>query len=374
MPDNFQPQNKELQHREMQPKSALKCELERGDSSRASGSIYPLAKLPSPSMVAARTYASRVRNSIGWEADTWSGNFSLTQMQQFPRRHSTMVTLAEHTESLGNKSSLATTSHYLKITPKSRLTSESLKESEVRLVVKGASVIGTRDARRHFGTPASSTPTHRVPFQYTHDRLQTWGHAYFGNSVTADAFVNAISLRRASLVTINEQDLHESLRTSDQVMIRARVLPKVVERKPFLIQRQFDIRELRESIPESRPSKDHARGSTAVRRSSRLRRLSLQGSPNTNQRGTIHDHFRRQISTNHVAVPIHIEYALHYLPVLAALMLSGHVRKGDSIDLPLPNPEAWVDTTAYVYTGQGEITSAMKENILFLAGRVENEG
>ncbi|KAG4035152.1 hypothetical protein MFRU_002g04960 [Monilinia fructicola] len=361
----------------MQPKSALKCELERGDSSRGSGSIYPLTKLPSPSMVAAQTYASRFQNPVGWEADTWSQHGILTQMEQFPRRHSTMATMAEQKASLENKSSLATTSPCLQITPKIRLTSKSLKEPESRLVAKGrkrAPVMGTLDARQHFGTPASSTSIHRVPFQYTHDRLQIWGHAYFGNIVTADAFVNAVSLRRSSLVTTNEQDLQESLRTSDQVMIRAMVLPKAVERKPFLIQRQFDIRKLRDSIPASRPSQDHARGLTTVRRSSRLRRLSLQGISNSTQRGTIHNHFRGQISTNHVAVPIHIEYALHYLPVLAALMLSGHVRKGDSIDLPLPNPEAWVDTTAYVYTGQGEITSAMKENILFLAGRAESEG
>lgn len=55
-------------------------------------------------------------------------------------------------------------------------------------------------------------------------------------------------------------------------------------------------------------------------------------------------------------------------------MLSGHIRKGDSIDLPLPSPKVWIDTIAYVYTGQGEVTLAMKENIVFLAGRVESEG
>lgn len=54
-------------------------------------------------------------------------------------------------------------------------------------------------------------------------------------------------------------------------------------------------------------------------------------------------------------------------------MLSGHIRKSDSIDLPLPNPEVWVDTIAYVYTGKGEVTLPMKENILFLAGRVASE-
>jgi hypothetical protein len=52
-------------------------------------------------------------------------------------------------------------------------------------------------------------------------------------------------------------------------------------------------------------------------------------------------------------------------------MLSGHVRKGDAIDLPLPQPEAWSSVISYIYTGKGELTSAMKENILYLAGHAD---
>jgi len=64
-----------------------------------------------------------------------------------------------------------------------------------------------------------------------------------------------------------------------------------------------------------------------------------------------------------------LDYARLYLPVLAALMLSGHIRGGDIIDLPLPHPEAWPVTVAYIYTGQGEVTEAMRQNILHLGGR-----
>ncbi|KAI9648062.1 hypothetical protein NHQ30_002690 [Ciborinia camelliae] len=375
MPEIFRPQNKKLQHTEMFPQSAQNCERDRRIPCQVSGSISALAQLPSPSLMAARAYASRYQKPIGCKVDAWSRRDNLTRVQQIPRRHSAMVT-PESTASLG-KTSLCTTAPSLRVVPEIRLTSRHIEEAETRLIAagsKGTSFVGTFDARRHSETPASSTPKHRVPFQYTHDHLRTWGHAYFGNIVTADAFVNAVSLRRPSLVVIKEQDVHESFRSSDQVTIRARVLPKAVERKPFLIQRQFDIRALRDSIPAPRPSQDHARDFPTIRRSSRLRRLSLQQIPTPNQRGTVHPYLKRQINTDHVAVPIHIEYALHYLPVLAALMLSGHIRKGDSIDLPLPSPEAWVDTAAYVYTGQGEITPAMKENILFLAGRAENEG
>ena len=59
-----------------------------------------------------------------------------------------------------------------------------------------------------------------------------------------------------------------------------------------------------------------------------------------------------------------------FLPVLAALILSGHIHKGDIIDMPLPYPEVWTRTVAYLYTGQGELTQAMKENILQLGGKV----
>ncbi|KAJ8066101.1 hypothetical protein OCU04_005192 [Sclerotinia nivalis] len=374
MPEIFRPRNKKLQHLEMHSQSAQKCE--RRVPSQASGSISPLAQLPSPSLVAARAYASQYQIPKGWKADAWSWRGCLTQVQDIPRRHSTMVTLAVGTTSSGNASS-SRTAPSSQIVPQIRLTHEQLQKSETQLDTagsKGASAISISNARCHSETSASSTPTHRVPFQYTHDRLQTWGHAYFGNIVTADAFVNAVSLRRPSLVVIEEQDGHKSTRSSDQVTIRARVLPKEVERKPFLIQRQFDIRELRDSLPVPRPNQDYAGGSTILRRSSRLRRLSLQQIPILKQVETVHSHFRPQTNTNQVAVPIHIEYALHYLPVLAALMLSGHIRKGDSIDLPLPSPKAWIDTIAYVYTGQGEVTLAMKENILFLAGRVESEG
>lgn len=52
-------------------------------------------------------------------------------------------------------------------------------------------------------------------------------------------------------------------------------------------------------------------------------------------------------------------------------MLSGHVRKGDCIDLPLPHPEVWDQVVSYVYTGEGEVSSAMREVILFLGGRLE---
>lgn len=57
------------------------------------------------------------------------------------------------------------------------------------------------------------------------------------------------------------------------------------------------------------------------------------------------------------------------MPVLAALLMSGHVREGDRLDVPMPRPEAWLATACYLYTARGELTIAMKENIIHLAGK-----
>jgi hypothetical protein len=52
------------------------------------------------------------------------------------------------------------------------------------------------------------------------------------------------------------------------------------------------------------------------------------------------------------------------------MLCSGHIDKGDIIDLPLPYPEVWAQTVAHVYTGQGELTEAIKQNIVYLGGKV----
>lgn len=56
--------------------------------------------------------------------------------------------------------------------------------------------------------------------------------------------------------------------------------------------------------------------------------------------------------------------------MLAAIIVSGTVQAGDVVELPLPYPEVWSQTVTYVYTGQGDLTDAVKENILYLAGKV----
>ncbi|RYP54494.1 hypothetical protein DL768_000696 [Monosporascus sp. mg162] len=170
--------------------------------------------------------------------------------------------------------------------------------------------------------------------------------------------------------------------------VRAVVRPRALERQPFLIQRTFDMGELRATIPDlparsegavassptigsgSSPGQVRASApqhhpqpmSSPRRRSSSIKSGALLSTPSgpLDPEGLMRDA---------KAVPIHLKYARAHLPVLAALLASGHVRDGDVVYLPLPHPEAWPQTARYVYTGQGEPTLAERENIAYLAGK-----
>lgn len=64
-------------------------------------------------------------------------------------------------------------------------------------------------------------------------------------------------------------------------------------------------------------------------------------------------------------------YARTQLPVLAAIIMSDRVPRGDLIEIPLPFPRAWLETVAFVYTGNEEFATAqVKQNVLYLGGRV----
>ncbi|WQF87126.1 hypothetical protein CDEST_12140 [Colletotrichum destructivum] len=229
------------------------------------------------------------------------------------------------------------------------------------------------------------------------EQLRAWGRVYLGDAKTSDVFVQAVALRRQSdASTGSENSTGDSspprmpptpTTPSHQTAIRARVRPKALERKPFLIQRTFDIEQLRSTVPDPLPSSPPAdqrrrpslqtlktsplpnvsspRPSAARRRSS-----SAALNPLPYSRGLKSGDARVAPSRGATTMPIHLQYARSSLPVLAALIVSGHITTGDVIDLPLPHPEAWANTVAYVYTGQGEVTDAVRENILYLAGKV----
>jgi len=224
-----------------------------------------------------------------------------------------------------------------------------------------------------------------VPFSYIHSQLRNWGRVYLGNTSSADAFINPLPCRRSSMVSIPESVSPES---PTSTTIRARVLPIDKDRKPFLLRRQFVPEELRAAIPS--PTKAKSISPVRLRRSGRIRRASAyvlrsdtgskdiikpKAKPSQLGIGPGRTAMRKFSATSIQACTDFmrdVTYALHYLPVLAALLLSGHIRKGDTIDLPVPHPEAWAEVVEWVYTGSPAILSHQaRENIGFLGGMVD---
>ncbi|CAJ2500685.1 Uu.00g035380.m01.CDS01 [Anthostomella pinea] len=225
------------------------------------------------------------------------------------------------------------------------------------------------------------------------DQLQKWGHVNYGNAKTADAFVIARSLRRhsntmteASHFTSSQSTFQSpKLRAPNRLTVRAIIRPRAVERQAFLIQRNFDIDQLRATVPDP-PTPQSARSTSSSEAYPSPSALAIRSSPllgslmrrpssarsasvlSSRDLRSAHDH--ESLIRDAKAVPIHLNYMRACLPVLAVLLVSGHVREGDVIYLPMAHAEAWPQTLRYVYTGQGELTQAMSENILYLGGKV----
>ncbi|KAK3309521.1 uncharacterized protein B0T15DRAFT_5142 [Chaetomium strumarium] len=229
---------------------------------------------------------------------------------------------------------------------------------------------GTLTDRRQ-SLPSSFLSARRNSQQLRQELLD-WGRVYLGNARVADCFVAAVALRRPSDSSSADEAVavkDKPAEGSSRVTIRARVRPCALDRKPFLIRRTFDMDELRATIPEPSTVTPRTARPTAERNGqsplpASQRRSSMAASI---EHGL---HLGRSPLQSTNTVPIHLKYARAFLPVVAAFLYSGHIKTGDIIDLPLPYPEAWVQTVAHVYTGQGEATEAMKQNILYLGGRV----
>ncbi|KAJ4397625.1 hypothetical protein N0V93_001858 [Gnomoniopsis smithogilvyi] len=212
------------------------------------------------------------------------------------------------------------------------------------------------------------------------DMLQAWGHVYYNEPAKADVLVAASASRRQSGVAMADGT------DGNCVVIRARIRPRNKDRKPFLIARSFDLSQLRTTLPSTPTTPNSLRRQSGVPvspddLSMAARTPTTPLTPLTPRLGPV-QHRRLSLAaagfrsgchpskSNAKEMPVHLAYARSYLPALAALMMSGHIKTGDSIDLPMPHPEAWPQTLAYVYTGSGELTEAARQNILHLGGRV----
>ncbi|KAI1094119.1 hypothetical protein F5B19DRAFT_447349 [Rostrohypoxylon terebratum] len=234
----------------------------------------------------------------------------------------------------------------------------------------------------------SPVSSRRSSTSEVHDQLRSWGHVYYGNAKTADAFIIARPLRRRSSDSSTEIMRAESMKATagapvkNRLTIRAIVRPRALDRPAFLIQRNLDIDELRAAVPDPPPQSQINGSPDEWRRPSLLSVSSHSATPPPRSRrsSSVRSGALLRSGTDSLdldslirdakAVPIHLKYVRAYLPVVAALLVSGHVHEGDIVYLPMPHAESWPQTAQYVYTGQGELTDAIRENILYLAGKV----
>ncbi|RYP08099.1 hypothetical protein DL764_002082 [Monosporascus ibericus] len=189
-----------------------------------------------------------------------------------------------------------------------------------------------------------------------------------GDAKTADAFVIARSLRRSQTSVIDDKRAAADRQPGTPLLlgrqtVRAIVRPGALERRPFLIERTFDMDELRATIPDPpvRSEGEVTSGPTICSGSSQGQvgasapyhhqqpANSSRRRPSSVKSGALLSNCSGHLDPESLmrdakAVPIHLKYARAYLPVLAALLASGHVREGDVVYLPLPHPQAWPQT------------------------------
>ncbi|TGJ81707.1 hypothetical protein E0Z10_g7038 [Xylaria hypoxylon] len=210
----------------------------------------------------------------------------------------------------------------------------------------------------------------------------------YGNIRTGDVFVIARSIRRNSNPTTKTsrqfwESASQMPESPHRLTLRAIIRPKSPGRQTFLMQRNLDIDELRATASESTLEKSHQSTSPSrvsrkplpvpAKWSSNSKRPSTGLSPSQAERPSkimSHSTDYEKLIRDPKTVPIHIYYAISALPALAVLLTSGHVHGGDIIYLPVPHAESWPQTILYAYTRQGELTTAMRENILYLGGKV----
>ena len=205
--------------------------------------------LPSPGVVAARAYFSENSPPIGQHCNALQWRGSLIEAQEFPARHSALPSPGGLTTKMA--------SFNISFPEQNLEVVRETTESEPNVRMDGSEDVSPTDVKQNDLVKATAVATVRqidevsvpvaevlqqVPFQYTHDRLRDWGHAYLWDMATADAFVTAVSLRRPSLQLVKAEGAEDRLEKTGIVTVRARIHPRAKERKPSVIQRKSDIR------------------------------------------------------------------------------------------------------------------------------------
>ncbi|KND91379.1 hypothetical protein TOPH_03951 [Tolypocladium ophioglossoides CBS 100239] len=238
---------------------------------------------------------------------------------------------------------------------------------------------------RRQSVPAFTAAARSLHFHRFREGLRRRGSREFGTIGPAGVFVMPLELRRLSAAISGESQQGERSPVPENGRLPIHVVIRSKDRSPVSLKREFDLLELRATVPEALPSPRspnfdrRALLAAVVAEGAALLPPSPASAPGS-RRASVD--VRSSESTpaplserKHCAgpgpVPMHLPYARAFLPVLAAIMMSEQVRGGDRIDLPMPCPRAWTETAAFVYTGEEELlTEQVKLNILYLGGKV----
>ncbi|KAL6829595.1 hypothetical protein J3E69DRAFT_380004 [Trichoderma sp. SZMC 28015] len=262
---------------------------------------------------------------------------------------------------------------------------------------------------------------HLADFQRA--RLELWrqGAQRFGRLEDADVFVRPLPLEQSNGSPSRDPDSPFTVSPSSplpspalpspalpsptstlsgRLSVQAKIHSK--SHSPIVLKREFGLDDLRKTLPDPLPSPRSPNFNPEALLSvleplNRKRRAScspdsdstnVSNDENDNEDGDKRSDGDAEMTAETVAspetfqrprvsaqpgtvVPINVQYARAQLPALAAIIMSGRVRRGDMIDLPLPHPQVWPETIAYVYTGEAQLlTEQTRENILYLGGKI----
>lgn len=137
-------------------------------------------------------------------------------------------------------------------------TPASMAEQTRSMLLSGMTASQATDlgtvANRRFSAPADMLQKQRRQslLLTQPDTLQDWGHVYLGSATKADVFVAPSALRRPSSGGTGH-GTPQGRPENHRVAIRARVRPRRKDRRPFVIARDFDLDQLRATIPDPTP-------------------------------------------------------------------------------------------------------------------------
>ncbi|CEJ89142.1 hypothetical protein VHEMI05003 [[Torrubiella] hemipterigena] len=204
----------------------------------------------------------------------------------------------------------------------------------------------------------------RSSFQRFRAELWKKGEHRFRNDLDTDAIIIPVPL---------EEDKDNIDLTPGTKLVR--VVVHSAGRESIVLKRSFDIEKLMATVPEPAMApcspvfnKDAMMASLYVGRRQSQQGMAIRHSVSPE---SAQSNGPRTIPDTTDGWPIHLQYARAQVPILASFLMSPLVKRHDIIELPVPYPESWSETVAFLYTGEDSLVSAeVRSNVRHLGGKI----